>query len=93
MEKFQDEVLRRLDAIIKLLTLGSMKDKTQKEKIVLLDGAGFGPKQIADILATSSNSVSVALSNIRKKGKEQEVKAVANESVEANKNPQEAQNA
>jgi len=63
------EIIRRLDAIIKLLTIDVMKDKTQKEKIILLNDAGFGPKQISEIIGTSSNTVNVALSNLRKKQK------------------------
>ena len=71
-EQFRKELLVRLDALIKLTTISSMKDQTQKEKIVLLDSVGFGPKQISEILNTSSNTVNVALSNIRKKKEKKE---------------------
>ena len=72
MEKIQNEILRRLDVIIKLLTIDVMKDKTQRDKIMLLNGAGFGPKQISEIIGTSSNTVNVALSNLRKKQKKED---------------------
>jgi transcriptional regulator len=38
----------------------------QKEQVAVLSDAGFKPKDIADILRTTSNSVSVALTAIRK---------------------------
>ena len=82
-EQFKKEILTRLDAIIKLTTISSMRDNTQKEKIILLDSAGFGPKQIADILNTSSNTVNVSLSNLRKKKKEAvNDKSTSNDSLE-----------
>lgn len=72
-EQFRKEILVRLDALIKLSTISSMKDQTQKEKIILLDSVGFGPKQISETLNTSSNTVNVALSNLRKKTQKKEV--------------------
>jgi len=64
-----EEVIERLDLIIKLLAMNIMSDEgTQKEKVIQLSRLGLQPKEIANILNTSSNSVSVALSGARKEG-------------------------
>lgn len=61
------EVSSKLDTLIRLSALNVVKGmETQKEKIVILSDAGFQPKDIAEILQTTSNTVSVALNAIRK---------------------------
>lgn len=64
-----NEVLERLDVLIRLTAVGLCADKTQKEKIQVLDAAGLAPKQIADIIGTTRNTVSVALVGLRKERK------------------------
>lgn len=61
------QLLVKLDAIIKLMVIGITEGKSQTEQIRLLSLAGFQPKEIAETLGTTSNSVSVALSHLRKK--------------------------
>lgn len=62
------EISGKIDILIRLSALGLVRDiKAQKHQIAILSDAGFQPKQIADILGTSSNTVSVALTAIRKK--------------------------
>jgi len=68
-EKFQKELIKRLDVLIKLSAASSMKDANLTEKIIFLNKSGFSPKEIADMLNTTNNYVSVVLSNIRKKKK------------------------
>ncbi len=64
------EISTKLDTLIRLVALDLIRDiKTQTEKIAKLSDAGFQPKQIAEILMTSSNAVRVALVSIRKKRK------------------------
>lgn len=66
------EISGKLDILIRLSALNLVKDaKTQKEQIALLSESGFQPKQIADILGTNSNVVSVTLNAIKKKREEQ----------------------
>ena len=61
------EISAKLDTLIRLSALNVVKDmKTQKEQIALLSDAGFQPKEIADILRTTSNTVRVTLTEIRK---------------------------
>ena len=59
-------VLSRLDRIITLLAAGIAVDKTQRERIRLLSSAGLAPKDIAEVLGTTANTVRVALTGIRR---------------------------
>ena len=61
------EVADKLDTLIRLTAIGLFGDKTQREKIELLSSVGLQPKEIADLLDTTANTVNVALSGIRKK--------------------------
>ncbi len=63
---FEHLVLAKLDHLLRVLTVGVTKGMKQNEQIALLDRVGFQPKEIADLLGTTSNTVSVALTNLRK---------------------------
>jgi len=63
------EIVDRLDKVIRLLAISIALGKKQNEQIELLNDAGFKPKEIADILGTTGNTVRVALSQIRRKSK------------------------
>ena len=77
MSNSNDEVIRRLDALIRLTAITMFKDKSQKEKIAILNLAGLTPKEIADFLDTTPNTVSVALSAMKRdKDKEKSSKRV-----------------
>ncbi len=54
--------------IARLLALSLPESINQDEKIKILDDVGVLPKEIAIILGTTSNVVSVTLNRIRKKG-------------------------
>jgi DNA-binding CsgD family transcriptional regulator len=60
-------VSSKLDAIIKLMVLSLTEGKNQREQVRLLSGAGFPPKEIAETIGTTPNTVRVALSNLRRK--------------------------
>jgi DNA-binding CsgD family transcriptional regulator len=69
-EKQFEEISAKLDTAVRLLALNLVKDlKIQKEKIIALSSFGFGPSEIAKLLGTTSNTVSVALSETKKKTK------------------------
>jgi len=69
-EKQFNEVMAKMDLIIRLLTLNIVKDmKTQTNKILFLSSLGFQPKEIAKLLGTTRNTVNVALSRSRKKAR------------------------
>jgi DNA-directed RNA polymerase specialized sigma24 family protein len=50
----------------RLLTILATRDVNQRTAIGLLDSVGFKPKEIAELLNTTSNTVSVELSKVRK---------------------------
>jgi DNA-binding CsgD family transcriptional regulator len=62
----RDDILSELRKIGRLLTLLVTKDLGQKEKIELLSTAGLQPKEIAELIGTTPNTVSVRLAHIRK---------------------------
>ncbi len=69
------EVSRRLDVLIQLLAFSLVEGKKRRDQLLLLWKAGFQPKQIAEMLDTTPNTVSVELSKLRKRrGKRVRVK-------------------
>ena len=67
-----DEIAKRLDAIIRLLTLDVMAEKPVGEQVLLLSSAGFQPKDIAQILGRTPHAVSQTLYRQRKQVRRQE---------------------
>ena len=65
-DKFTQILSRKIDTIIKLMVLGMTEGKNQVDQVTLLAKAGFKPKEIAETLDTTPNTVRVALSNLRK---------------------------
>lgn len=67
MAKINDEVaVEKLDRVLRLLALIAVKGLSQTDQIALLDRAGFAPKEIAEIVGTTSNTVRVGLVAIRR---------------------------
>jgi len=66
MNERDNSITRRLDTLIRLVATGICADRPQKEKIAILSSAGLSPKEIADIIGTTPNTVSVALSSMRR---------------------------
>ncbi len=58
----------KLDKILRILAALATKGMKQREQIALLDRAGLMPKDIAELLGTSSNTVRVELVALRKAG-------------------------
>jgi DNA-binding CsgD family transcriptional regulator len=69
MAKNEDILVKELQKISKLLVLNLADGKTNTEVIEMLSRIDFQPKEIAELLGTSANTVSVILSNLRKKSK------------------------
>lgn len=63
------EILSRLDKIMRLLAVNMVFDKSQKEQIEMLSNVGFKPKEIADILGTSANTIRVGKSKLKMSSK------------------------
>lgn len=62
----RDEIVLELRKISRLLTLLVTTDMSQKQKIEVLSSAGLQPKEIAELIGTTPNTVSVRLAEIRK---------------------------
>ncbi|HEV2619484.1 MAG TPA: hypothetical protein VGU23_06040 [Acidobacteriaceae bacterium] len=60
---------KKIDTLTRLLAIGLVNGKRQKEQIRLLSIVGLGPKDIAELIGTTSNTVNVALSALRKENK------------------------
>jgi DNA-binding CsgD family transcriptional regulator len=69
-EKLDGEINENLKLLVRLTALNLVSGLSQRDQISLLSRGGFSPKQIADLLGTSANTVSVELSRKRRdKGK------------------------
>lgn len=62
----RDEIVVELRRVSRLLTLLLTKDLSQRDKIALLSTAGLQPKEIADLIGTTPNTVSVTLAQMKK---------------------------
>ena len=61
------DIIAELQKISRLMAVTALRDLNQRERIELLGTAGFQPKEIADLLNTTPNTVSVELSKIRRR--------------------------
>jgi DNA-directed RNA polymerase specialized sigma24 family protein len=75
------DVVEKLEKIIRLLAMTAVQGRRQKEQIEILSQAGFEPREIADLLGTTSNTVRVALVSIRK-GRKQTTRSVGKEQTD-----------
>jgi DNA-binding NarL/FixJ family response regulator len=64
-----ERLLEALNRIARMLAVGLTNGLKQREQIGVLTRAGLKPKEIADILGTSSNTVRVELVALRKSAK------------------------
>lgn len=62
-----NELIQEFRKMNKLLVLMATRDLPQTEKIVFLAKAGFGQKEIAELIGTTSNTVGVTLNRIKKR--------------------------
>lgn len=63
------QINEKLDTVIRLISIGLIVGRSQREQILMLDMCGFAPKKIAETIGTTANSVRVELHAIRKSGK------------------------
>ena len=62
----QELILAQIDQIRRIVAVVATKGLKQREQIALLSQAGLKPKDIAELLGTSSNTVRVELVALRK---------------------------
>ena len=67
MAQMNDEqAIEKLDRALRLLAAIATRGLSQTDQIALLDRVGFAPKEIAEIVGTTSNTVRVGLVSIRR---------------------------
>jgi DNA-directed RNA polymerase specialized sigma24 family protein len=64
-----EEPKTELEKSLRALLLVSLEPLKQKEQIVILEKAGFGPSEIATVIGSTSNTVNVRLSESRKRAR------------------------
>ncbi len=70
LDDILDKFGTKIDALIRLRVLEMTEGKSQSDQIWLFHVAGLSPKEIAANVRTSSNTVRVVLSNLRKARRE-----------------------
>lgn len=65
-ETLQKSMLHELKIIKRILAHNLVAGSNQTNQISKLSSIGFQPKEIAEILGTTSNTVNVALNRLRK---------------------------
>lgn len=68
VKNFEEQILEKLDLILKILSLQVAEDASLTERARLLKRAGLSNLQISDVLNISPGSVRTLTSNLRKKG-------------------------
>ena len=66
MDEGIDALIDRVDQLTRLVAIGIVVGRTQREQVDLLSRAGFQPKEIAGLLGTTANPVRVTLSTMRR---------------------------
>ena len=61
-EKQFQEFIKKFDRHTRLVAIALLADKKQQDQITLLSQAGLQPKEIAELLGTTPNTVRVTLS-------------------------------
>jgi predicted transcriptional regulator len=64
MPKIEDS--SAIDKTLRLLALVALDGRKQKEQIQLLDKAGFGQSDIAEMLGSTPKAISVRLAELRR---------------------------
>lgn len=62
-----EEPRTELEKSLRALLLVSLDPLKQQQQIMILHKAGFGPSEIAAVIGSTSNTVNVRLSEIRKR--------------------------
>jgi DNA-directed RNA polymerase specialized sigma24 family protein len=59
----------KMDRMLRLVGMIAVNGLSQTEQIATLSRCGFSPREIADIVGTTANTVRVALVSIRRAGR------------------------
>jgi DNA-directed RNA polymerase specialized sigma24 family protein len=69
-----EEPKTELEKTLRALLLVSLDSLKQRPQIAILDKAGFGQTEIAEIIGSTPNAVSVRLAEIRKEARKGKLK-------------------
>ena len=61
------QISKKLDVLTRLVALIAVKSLEENRQVEILSDAGFAPKDMAGILGTTSNAVSIRLHRIKKR--------------------------
>ena len=76
-EKQFQILIEKIDALIKITALNVLKDRSKTEQIKILADLGLGRQEIASMVGTTPLTVSVTLSQMKKKLKAKEDASLA----------------
>lgn len=68
-DKSLENISNKLDTIIKLLAINIVRGRELKEQVRLLSQVNLSPKEIAEILGKTPNTIRVTLFGLRKESK------------------------
>ncbi len=66
MNDINKRLLEKIDVLVRLSALNIIKDKEYTGQVELLSSVGLQPKEIAELLGKTPNSVRVTLSRLKK---------------------------
>ncbi len=66
MEQLMQELIRKIDTLIKIQLVIGFEGKSQTEKVIALHGINLPPKEIAIALGITPNIVSALISQSKK---------------------------
>jgi DNA-directed RNA polymerase specialized sigma24 family protein len=66
MQDDEHGVLTELRRQTRLLAVLATKDMKQKDQVLFLSDMGFKPKEVAELVGTTANTVSVTLARFKK---------------------------
>lgn len=64
-----EEIVKELKKLNKLLSIILTKELSQREKILFLNKSGFSPKEISEMVGTTANTIRVTLNRLKKSNK------------------------
>lgn len=82
-DKQFEELCEKLDILIKITAIDALKERTLTDQVEILSAIGLQPKEIAAILGTDPDTVSVLKSRVKKrKAKRESVKGKSKQEKE-----------
>lgn len=66
-ESVDDQILEELRKMNRLMATISLRDLSKRDRIELLANVGFPPREIAELIGTTPNTVSVELSKLKRR--------------------------